>query len=63
MVSLRSVIFQGNIAAEGGDLRDIEEWLASFNRAQLDDSNAPRMEAIGVELAKPTGVDGFFKVH
>jgi hypothetical protein len=53
----------GNIAAEVGDLRDIKQQLASFHRARIDDANKPGMEAIGVDSAKPTGVNAFFDVH
>jgi hypothetical protein len=29
----------------------------------MGDANEPGMEAIGIELAKATGVDGFFEIH
>jgi hypothetical protein len=53
----------GKIAMEVGVLGDIKQQLASFNRARIDDSNAPGMEGIGVDLAKLTGVNAFFDVH
>jgi hypothetical protein len=60
MVSSNSMQYRENIATEVKDFRDIKQQLASFNGARIDDANAPGMETIGVELAKPTGGGEWF---
>jgi hypothetical protein len=55
MISSKSITFRAKITTEVGVLGDIEGSSASLNRPQIDDTNEPGMEAIGIELAKQPG--------